>query len=49
MSYTILRRQLAHGHMDASAACERLTHLTQDHHEAIEAFAIKRKPTFTGR
>ena len=47
--YTIPLRQLAHGHMDAGTAYECLTNLTQDHHEAIEAFAAKRKPTFTGR
>jgi enoyl-CoA hydratase len=47
--YTIPLRQLAHGHMDAGTAYECLTNLTQDHHEAIEAFATKRKPAFTGR
>jgi enoyl-CoA hydratase len=47
--YTIPLRQLAHGHMDAGTAYECLTNLTQDHHEAIEAFASKRKPVFTGR
>ena len=47
--YTIPLRQLAHGHMDAGVAYECLTNLTQDHHEAVEAFAGKRKPVFTGR
>lgn len=47
--YTIPLRQMAHGHMDASVAYECLTNLTQDHHEAVEAFAAKRRPTFTGR
>lgn len=47
--YTIPLRQLAHGHMDAGTAYECLTNLTQDHHEAVEAFAAKRKPSFTGR
>lgn len=47
--YTIPLRQLAHGHMDAGVAYECLTNLTQDHQEAIEAFAAKRKPVFTGR
>lgn len=47
--YTIPLRQLAHGHMDAGTAYECLTNLTQDHHEAVEAFAAKRKPVFSGR
>lgn len=47
--YTIPLRQLAHGHMDAGVAYECLTNLTQDHYEAVEAFAEKRKPVFTGR
>lgn len=47
--YTIPLRQLAHGHMDAGVAYECLTNLTQDHHEAVEAFAAKRKPVFTGK
>ena len=47
--YTIPLRQLAHGHMDAGTAYECLTNLTQDHAEAVEAFAAKRKPVFTGR
>lgn len=47
--YTIPLRQLAHGHMDAGTAYECLTNLTADHAEAIEAFAAKRKPTFTGQ
>lgn len=47
--YTIPLRQLAHGHMDAGTAYECLTNLTQDHHEAVEAFAAKRKPVFIGR
>jgi len=46
--YTIPLRQLAHGHMDAGTAYECLTNLTQDHAEAVEAFAGKRKPVFTG-
>jgi len=46
--YTIPLRQLAHGHMDAGTAYECLTNLTQDHHEAVEAFAAKRKPVFSG-
>ena len=46
--YTIPLRQLAHGHMDAGVAYECLTNLTRDHHEAVEAFATKRKPVFTG-
>ncbi len=46
--YTIPLRQLAHGHMDAGTAYECLTNLTQDHAEAVEAFAGKRKPQFTG-
>ena len=46
--YTIPLRQLAHGHLDAGNAYECLTNLTQDHHEAIEARAAKRNPTFTG-
>lgn len=48
-AYTIPLRQLAHGHMDAGVAYECLTNLTSDHHEAVEAFAAKRKPVFTGR
>jgi enoyl-CoA hydratase len=47
--YTIPLRQLAHGHMDAGTAYECLTNLTDDHREAIEAFADKRKPVFNGR
>lgn len=48
-AYTIPLRQMAHGHMDAGVAYECLTNLTSDHHEAVEAFAAKRKPVFTGR
>ncbi len=47
--YTIPLRQLAHGHMDAGTAYECLTNLTRDHAEAVEAFAAKRKPVFSGR
>jgi len=47
--YTIPLRQLAHGHMDAGTAYECLTNLTADHAEAIDAFATKRKPAFTGQ
>lgn len=47
--YTIPLRQLAHGHMDAGIAYECLTNLSKDHHEAIDAFANKQKPVFTGQ
>ncbi len=47
--YTIPLRQLAHSHMDAGIAYECLANLTADHAEAVEAFAGKRKPVFTGR
>lgn len=47
--YTIALRQAAHGHMDAGTAYECLTNLARDHHEAVEAFAAKRKPVFDGR
>lgn len=46
--YTIPLRQMAHGHMDAGTAYECLTNLSKDHNEAVEAFAAKRKPIFTG-
>ncbi|MFD4838508.1 enoyl-CoA hydratase/isomerase family protein [Achromobacter sp. NPDC058515] len=47
--YTIPLRQVAHSHMDAGIAYECLANRTADHAEAVEAFAAKRKPVFTGR
>ncbi|RJF92391.1 enoyl-CoA hydratase/isomerase family protein [Noviherbaspirillum saxi] len=47
--YTIPLRQLAHGHMDAGTAYECLTNLSKDHSIAVEAFASKQRPAFTGR
>ncbi|MBC7133908.1 MAG: enoyl-CoA hydratase/isomerase family protein [Roseovarius sp.] len=35
--------------LNAAAAYQALMHQTEDHHEAINAFIEKRKPTFTGR
>lgn len=42
-------RQLAHSMMDLSLGLETQSNLTEDHQEAVSAFANKRKPSFTGR
>lgn len=41
-------KQLAHSMMDTCMAYEALTNRSKDHLEAINAFAEKRKPKFTG-
>jgi enoyl-CoA hydratase/carnithine racemase len=35
--------------LDISAAMQPLAHATLDHHEALQAFVVKRKPEFAGR
>ena len=42
-------RQLAHSMMDLSLSRETQSNLSQDHQEAVTAFAQKRQPNFTGR
>lgn len=42
-------KQLVHSSMDASMAYETLSNLTDDHAEAVAAFAERRKPVFKGR
>jgi enoyl-CoA hydratase len=47
-SVNIGLKQLAHSIMDASIGYEGLSNRSQDHREAVLAFAQKRLPTFTG-
>lgn len=47
-SINIGLKQLAHSIMDASIAYEALSNMTQDHREAMDALAARRKPEFTG-
>jgi enoyl-CoA hydratase len=42
-------RMLAQGTMENGLLLETLSHLTQDHGEAVNAFMAKRRPQFTGR
>jgi enoyl-CoA hydratase len=42
-------RMLAQGTMENGLLLETLSHLTQDHGEAVDAFIAKRKPLFAGR
>lgn len=42
-------KQIAHATMDAAIAYETLTNLSEDHQEAVHAFAERRRPRFTGR
>jgi enoyl-CoA hydratase len=42
-------RQLAHSMMDLSLSLETQSNLSEDHQEAVWAFAQKRRPNFTGR
>ncbi len=42
-------KELAHTLMDTSLAYESLSNRTEDHQEAVRAFAEKRRPAFTGR
>ena len=44
-----LRRQLAHSMMDLSLSLETQSNLSENHQEAVWAFAQKRRPNFTGR
>ncbi len=48
-SINIGLKQIAHAVMDASMAYEVLAGRTDDHKEALQAIAEKRKPVFTGR
>jgi len=49
ISVNIALKQLAHSIMDTCIAYEALSNRTGDHAEAIDAFANKRKPRFTGQ
>lgn len=42
-------RQQAAAYMDAHLGLETMSHLSQDHSEAVNAFIEKRKPVFAGR
>lgn len=42
-------RQQAQAYMDAQLGLETMSHLREDHREAVHAFLEKRKPRFTGR
>ena len=42
-------RQQAAAYMDAHLGLETMSHLSQDHREAVNAFIEKRQPIFTGR
>jgi enoyl-CoA hydratase len=42
-------RTLAQSTMEVGLGLETLSHLTEDHREAVDAFAEKRKPRFRGR
>jgi enoyl-CoA hydratase len=48
-SINIGLKQLVHAIMDASLAYENLSNHTEDHQEAVTAFAEKRKPVFRGK
>jgi enoyl-CoA hydratase len=41
-------RQIAHSTMDLSLSLETQSNQSQDHQEAVSAFAAKRRPNFTG-
>ncbi len=41
-------RQIAHSTMDLSISLETQSNLSKDHREAVQSFAAKRKPNFTG-
>ena len=42
-------RQIAHTMMDLSLSLETQSNLSKDHQEAVSAFAVKRRPNFTGK
>lgn len=42
-------RQQAQAYMDAHLGLETMSHLREDHREAVDAFIEKRRPNFTGR